>query len=43
MKLRFSVVIIALTIVTNIAAQNSSPAKRSITEKDLFDFVWIVG
>ncbi len=41
MKLRFSAVIITLAIVTSIAAQNSSPAKRSITEKDLFDFVWI--
>src|SRR5258705_2497587 len=40
MKRRFSV-IIALTIVTSIAAQNSPPAKRPITEKDLFDFVWI--
>ncbi len=41
MKLRFSAVIITLAIVTSVAAQNSSPAKRSITEKDLFDFVWI--
>ncbi len=40
MKLRFSV-IIALAIAANLAAQNPSPAKRSITEKDLFDFVWI--
>src|SRR5256885_1316747 len=41
MRLGFSVIIIVLTILTSIAAQNSSPAKRSITEKDLFDFVWI--
>ena len=41
MKLRCSAVIITLAIVTSISAQNSSPAKRSITEKDLFDFVWI--
>ncbi len=41
MKLRCSAVIITLAIVTSISAQNSSPAKRFITEKDLFDFVWI--
>jgi len=41
MKLRFSVIIVTIAIVTSICAQNSSPAKRSITEKDLFDFVWI--
>ncbi|MFY9562433.1 MAG: S9 family peptidase [Terriglobales bacterium] len=41
MKFRFSAVIITLAIVTSISAQNSSPAKRSITERDLFDFVWI--
>ncbi len=43
MKLRFSAVFIVLAIVTSIAAQNSTPAaaKRSITEKDLFDFVWV--
>jgi dipeptidyl aminopeptidase/acylaminoacyl peptidase len=41
MKLRFSAIIITLAIVTSISAQNSSPTKRSITEKDLFDFVWI--
>jgi dipeptidyl aminopeptidase/acylaminoacyl peptidase len=41
MRLRFSAVIITLAIITNLAAQNPSPAKRPITEKDLFDFVWI--
>lgn len=43
MKLRFSTIFIVLAIVTSIAAQNSTPAaaKRSITEKDLFDFVWV--
>src|SRR5438876_12247682 len=41
MKLRFSVIIIAIAIATNLSAQNPSPAKRPITEKDLFDFVWI--
>jgi dipeptidyl aminopeptidase/acylaminoacyl peptidase len=39
MKLRFTTAIIALAIVTSISAQN--PAKRFITDKDLFDFVWI--
>src|SRR5258707_13490103 len=37
--------IILLAIVTSLAAQNSSSqpgaAKRAITEKDLFNFVWI--
>src|SRR6266481_5664134 len=50
MKFRFSTLVITLTIivlaiVTSLAAQNStpqaSPAKRAITEKDLFNFVWI--
>jgi dipeptidyl aminopeptidase/acylaminoacyl peptidase len=41
MKLRFSAVIITLAIVTSISAQSPTSSKRSITEKDLFDFVWI--
>src|SRR6202795_3159812 len=50
MKFRFFAVvitptIIVLAIVTSLAAQNSTPqpgaAKRSITEKDLFNFIWI--
>jgi dipeptidyl aminopeptidase/acylaminoacyl peptidase len=41
MKFRFSAIILTLAIVTSIAAQNSSPATRSISEKDLFDFVWV--
>src|ERR1700731_633602 len=50
MKFRFFALvitptIIVLAIVTSLAAQNSTPqpgaAKRSITEKDLFNFVWI--
>src|SRR5258708_24915040 len=50
MKFRFSTLVITLTIivlaiVTVLAAQNSSPqpgaARRAITEKDLFNFVWI--
>jgi dipeptidyl aminopeptidase/acylaminoacyl peptidase len=52
MKLRFSAAVIApaiilvivnVAIVTSVAAQNTQPAaaKRFITEKDLFNFVWI--
>jgi dipeptidyl aminopeptidase/acylaminoacyl peptidase len=50
MKFRFSSLVITLTIIvlvfaTSLAAQNSTPqpgaAKRAITEKDLFDFIWI--
>lgn len=44
MKTRLCVVII-ITIVTSLAAQDATqPAgsqKRSLTEKDLFDFVWV--
>jgi len=49
MKSRFPVVvaasIIVLALVTSLAAQNSNAqpgtAKRAITEKDLFNFVWV--
>src|SRR6266853_4272898 len=50
MKFRFSTLVITLTIivlaiVTALVAQDSTPqpgaAKRSITDKDLFNFVWI--
>ncbi len=50
MKSRFATLVITLTIivhaiVTALVAQNSTPqpgaAKRAITEKDLFNFVWI--
>ncbi len=50
MKVCFSavagaVVLIILAIVSSVSAQNSNPmpdlAKRAITEKDLFNFVWI--
>ena len=49
MKLRFAAVvaasIIVLAFVSSLAAQNSNAesgtAKRAITEKDLFNFVWI--
>ncbi|MGA8230035.1 MAG: S9 family peptidase [Candidatus Acidiferrales bacterium] len=45
MKFRFRVAIIGLAIAASLAAQIStppaSPPKRSITEKDLFDFIWV--
>jgi len=50
MKFRFAAivtapVILVLALVTSPAAQSSTPqpsaAKRAITEKDLFNFVWI--
>src|SRR5215467_1787797 len=45
MKLRLAAVVIAFAIALSLLAQNSSPAgnasKRSITDKDLFDFVWV--
>jgi WD40-like Beta Propeller Repeat len=44
MKSRFAVIVFALAITAALAAQNStssSPAQRPITEKDLFDFVWV--
>jgi dipeptidyl aminopeptidase/acylaminoacyl peptidase len=44
MKFR-SVVIISLAMAAALAAQNSTPPavsqKRAITEKDLFDFIWV--
>jgi dipeptidyl aminopeptidase/acylaminoacyl peptidase len=40
MKVRIFGPIVILAITASISAQNPS-AKRSITEKDLFDFVWI--
>src|SRR5215475_3466395 len=44
MKLRFSIVIVSLAIITPLGAQTAPPATsrtRAITEKDLFDFVWV--
>src|SRR5258708_26575427 len=40
MKFRFAAAIITLAIAASVAAQ-APTAKRPITEKDLFDFVWI--
>jgi dipeptidyl aminopeptidase/acylaminoacyl peptidase len=45
MKYRFTMLIAALAIVTSLPAQNPTTAagssKRAITEKDLFDFIWV--
>ena len=45
MRLRLAVAIISLAMVTSLGAQTSAPPAapqtRSITEKDLFDFVWV--
>jgi dipeptidyl aminopeptidase/acylaminoacyl peptidase len=41
MKLRFFAIAVALAVVTSLLAQTSNSQKRSITEKDLFDFVWV--
>src|ERR1700735_5583534 len=45
MKLRLAVLVAGLAIVTSLGAQNvSSPVgtqTRSITDKDLFDFIWV--
>ena len=40
MEFRPCVLIVAITIVASLAAQDAQP-KRSITEKDLFDFIWV--
>ncbi|PYV92370.1 MAG: hypothetical protein DMG90_04615, partial [Acidobacteria bacterium] len=42
--MRFRVDITAIVLIClqlSISAQNSTSAKRLITEKDLFDFVWV--
>lgn len=45
MKLCLTVPIISLIVITSFAAQNPAPPAgsrtRAITEKDLFDFVWV--
>jgi dipeptidyl aminopeptidase/acylaminoacyl peptidase len=45
MKLRLALAIVSLAIVTSLGAQTvtppAAPQTRSITEKDLFDFVWV--
>ena len=42
MKTRLSAVVVTLAVITTLAAQTPTPApRRSITEKDIFDFVWV--
>src|SRR5277367_4489861 len=45
MKLRLAVAFISLAMVTSLGAQSSEPPAatqtRSITDKDLFDFIWV--
>ena len=45
MKLRFAVAMVSLAIVTQLGAQSVAPPAtsrpRAITEKDLFDFIWV--
>lgn len=41
MKLRAFAVLFLLAVIVSSVAQNPGPSRRSITEKDLFDFVWI--
>jgi dipeptidyl aminopeptidase/acylaminoacyl peptidase len=45
MKFRFAVAIISLVISTPLGAQNPAPrvasGTRGITDKDLFDFIWV--
>jgi dipeptidyl aminopeptidase/acylaminoacyl peptidase len=44
MKLRHSFLVIVVAIVASLAAQDASQptsGKRFITEKDLFDFIWV--
>ena len=42
MKTRLSAVVVTLAVITSLAAQTPTPApRRSITEKDIFDFVWL--
>jgi dipeptidyl aminopeptidase/acylaminoacyl peptidase len=45
MKFRLAVAIISLVIATSLGAQNPAPSAgsrtRAITERDLFDFIWV--
>ncbi|MGB0041095.1 MAG: hypothetical protein WBQ00_19485, partial [Terriglobales bacterium] len=37
----FCAAVMATCLAAPLAAQNSTPARRSITDKDIFDFVWV--
>lgn len=42
MKVRVSAVLILIAVVTSLSAQTyTSPSRRSIADKDIFDFVWV--
>ena len=42
MKSRVCALVISVAIITSLAAQTATPpAKRSITDKDIFSFIWI--
>ena len=42
MNIRYSALGIALALITSLSAQTSAPQpNRSITAKDIFDFVWV--
>jgi dipeptidyl aminopeptidase/acylaminoacyl peptidase len=42
MKSRVCALVISIAIITSLAAQTATPpAKRSITDKDIFSFIWI--
>lgn len=46
MKFRVSALVVAVAViaslaVTSLTAQTSPPPRRSITDKDIFDFVWV--
>jgi dipeptidyl aminopeptidase/acylaminoacyl peptidase len=42
MKFRVSALVIAVAVITSLAAQTSTPpSRRLITDKDIFEFVWV--
>jgi dipeptidyl aminopeptidase/acylaminoacyl peptidase len=45
MRSRFAILIVSLAIVSSVGAQTSTPPtssqRRAVTEKDLFDFIWV--
>jgi dipeptidyl aminopeptidase/acylaminoacyl peptidase len=42
MKSRVCALVISVAIITSLAAQTATlPAKRSITDKDIFSFIWV--
>ena len=42
MKSRVCALVISVAVITSLAAQTATPpAKRSITDKDIFSFLWV--